>query len=281
MNYWQAMSRMGWTMATIADLATLAPSSVGSGDYLVISDSGTDKKIDATLVPWTTTASTFTRMVNVASANTSDHGFNANMPAGATTVARAFRWALDGTARGWVQTDSANNEMNLQPFDNGAGDGPNIVIGRNSNASTPSAGYLQLQNRANTGYRIWPDATGLLRIHTADPTNANDAAGTVIGAQTSSLDAKTLLGAPVDGAAALLHIAEGAAAVRRFTYKNGSYNGEEFSGLVVDYAPRYGMDRDEKHPAGKSLNVVTVIGDLMIAVTHLAERVAALEAAHV
>ena len=71
-----------------------------------------------------------------------------------------------------------------------------------------------------------------------------------------------------------------AAAVRRFTYKNGSFGGEEFSGLVVDYAPRYGMDRDADHPAGKSLNVVTAIGDLMIAVDYLAGRVAALEARH-
>ena len=86
-------------------------------------------------------------------------------------------------------------------------------------------------------------------------------------------------GAPLSADAILTHIQAGAAAVRRFVYKSNAYNGEEFSGLIVDYAARYGMDRDDEHPAGKSLNVINAIGDLMIAVTDLAGRVAALEAA--
>ena len=267
-------------MATIADLATLAATGVASGDYLVISDSGVDKKIDATLVPWTSTPSTFTRAVTVQPANTGDHAFSAEMPNGTLTTARAYRWALNGTLRGYIQTDSANNEIVLGGFDNGANDGPNVFIGNNSNASTPAAGYVNLVNRGGTGYRIWPDATGLLRIHTANPTSATDTAGTVVGAQTSSKDAKTQRGKPEDAAAILAHIAEGAKAVRRFVYKNGAYGGEEFSGIVVDYAPRYGMDRDADHPAGRSLNIVNAIGDLLIAVDYLARRVAALEADH-
>ena len=263
-------------MAAITDLATMT--TVGGGDYLVVSDSGVDKKIDATLCPWTNTPSTFARAVTVQSANTTDTAFNAEMPAGAATSTRAYRWALGGVLRGYITTDSANNEIALAAFDNGSGDGPNIVVGHNSNAGTPAAGYIHLVNRGGTGYRIWPDATGLLRIHTANPTSAADTAGTVVGAQTSSKDAKTQKGKPEDAAAILAHIAEGAAAVRRFVYKNGAFGGEEFSGLIVDYAPRYGMDRDEAHPAGKSLNVPNAIGDLMIAVDYLARRVAALEA---
>ena len=265
-------------MATIADLATLAATGVASGDYLVISDSGVDKKIDATLVPWTSTPSTFTRSLTVQPAVTSDTAFNAEMPAGTATNVRAYRWALNGALRGYITTDSANNEIALAAFDNGAGDGPNIIVGNNSNAGTPAAGHMHLVNRGGTGYRIWPDATGLLRIHTANPTSATDTAGTVVGAQTSSKDAKTQRGKPEDAAAILAHIAEGAKAVRRFVYKNGAYGGEEFSGIVVDYAPRYGMDRDADHPAGRSLNIVNAIGDLLIAVDYLARRVAALEA---
>ena len=56
------------------------------------------------------------------------------------------------------------------------------------------------------------------------------------------------------------------------------YGGEEFSGVVVDYAARYGMDRDAAHPAGKSLNTINSTGDLLIAVNYLAGRVADLEA---
>lgn len=50
-------------MATIADLATAT--TVGSGDYLVISDSGTDKKLDAMRVPWTDQTATHTEAIVV------------------------------------------------------------------------------------------------------------------------------------------------------------------------------------------------------------------------
>ena len=269
-------------MATIADLASMT--TVGSGDYLVVSDSGVDKKIDATLCPWPNTPTTFDRNVSVAPpAVSGEYGFNADMPTGTFANARAYRWAYAGTLRGYIQADAANNELALSAFDNGTGEGCNIAIGRNSNASKPACGYLQITNRGGTSYNIWPDAAGLLRIGTNVPTFDNETAGsgTVVGAQTSSLDAKDVTGDPLSAAAILEHIAAGAEAVRRFTYKNGSFNNEEFSGLVVDYAPRYGMDRDEAHPAGKSLNVITAIGDLMIAVSYLAGRVAALEADHV
>jgi len=266
-------------MATIADLATMT--TVGSGDYLVVSDSGVDKKIDATLVPWTNTISYFARQVSLNLPNNSgEAGFNVEVTTGVASNQRAYRWAYNGTVRGYISVTAATNQFLLNGFDNGSGDGPNIVVGHNSNASTPAAGYIHLINRGGTGYRIWPDATGLLRIHTANPTSATDTAGTVVGAQTSSKDAKTQRGKPDDAAAILAHIAEGAKAVRRFVYKNGAFGGEEFSGLIVDYAPRYGMDADADHPAGKSLNVPNAIGDLMIAVDYLARRVAALEADH-
>jgi hypothetical protein len=42
--------------------------------------------------------------------------------------------------------------------------------------------------------------------------------------------------------------------------------------VIVDYAPRYGMDRDPAHPAGKSLNLINVVGDLLRAVAWLIER---------
>ena len=165
----------------------------------------------------------------------------------------------------------------LYAFDNGTGAGPYVNIQRNNNASTPSAGFVQISDLNNTSRRIWPDAAGLLRIHNATPTNANDTSGTVVGDQTSSLDSKHVQGESAPIGAVLAAVRQGAEAVRRFVYKSGAYNGEEFSGVVVDYAPRYGMDRDAEHPAGKSLNVITAIGDLLMAVANLTERVEALE----
>lgn len=241
-------------MAAITDLAT--ETAIASGDYLVINDvsAGTDKKI--------------TRNNLIGSLKVT-----VNAASGDSQV-----WQLSGTDRAKLNIATNATFLSLEDFDNGSSAGPRLQAGRNSNASTPAAGFVRLSNLSGTGYRIWADTSGNLRINTADPTNANDTAGTVVGTQTSSLDAKSITGEALPAVDILAAVQAGAEAVRRWTYRNGAYNGEEFSGVVVDYAPRYGMDRDAAHPAGKSLNVATVIGDLLIAVANLAERVAALEA---
>lgn len=241
-------------MAAITDLAT--ETAIASGDYLVINDvsAGTDKKI--------------TRDNLIGSLKVT-----VNAASGDSQV-----WQLSGTNRAKLNIATNAAFFSLEDFDNGTSSGSRLQAGRNSNASTPAAGFLRLSNLGGTGYRIWPDTSGNLRINTADPTNAADTAGTVVGTQTSSLDAKIITGEALPAVDILAAVQAGAEAVRRWTYRNGAYNGEEFSGVVVDYAPRYGMDRDAEHPAGKSLNVATVIGDLLIAVANLAERVAALEA---
>ena len=236
-------------MAAITDLA--AASSVAATDNLVINQGGTDRRVTADKFAVLGLANTFTADVTLSKANPT-------IGAAPTSGAAAL-----SAGRG----------------DNGANSGSFVFVGRNSNASTPAAGRLFMETLSSSRH-LWVDNTGLLRIHTSAPTNATDTAGTVVGAQTSSKDAKTQRGKPEDAAAILAHIAEGAKAVRRFVYKNGAFGGEEFSGIVVDYAPRYGMDRDADHPAGKSLNVPNAIGDLMIAVDYLARRVAALEANH-
>jgi hypothetical protein len=264
-------------MATIADLA--AATSAAAGDLLVIRQSSTDKKIDAGLVPWTNSPSTFARGINITPPATSgESASNVDMPSGVISNQRAYRWSHNAVLRGYINCQAAANQLLMAVFDNGTGAGSNVIVQQNNNASTPAAGFLTIYTNGGSARRIWPDNTGLLRIHTADPTNANDTAGTVVGTQSSSLDVKDVVGAGPDGATALAHVEQGALAVREFTYKNGEFGGERFSGLVVDYAPRYGMDRDAEHPAGKSLNVVTALGDLMIAVSYLAGRVAALEA---
>jgi len=160
----------------------------------------------------------------------------------------------------------------LQGADNGANWGSNLLLGRNTNASTPAAGFLQLTTKSDVVQKVWADAANNLRIGTTLPTSAQDTSGTVVGTQTSSLDTKDVIEGVTDIADVLAAVQRGAEAVRRFTYKSGAFNGEEFEGVVVDYAPRYGMDKDAEHEAGKSLNMVNAIGDLLRAVAWLVER---------
>ena len=171
-----------------------------------------------------------------------------------------------------ITPTSGKAALNLGSGDSGSSWGGAVSIGRNSNASTPAAGFLQMVDKGNQAYNIWADDSGVLRINTALPTNANDTAGTVVGSQSSSLDSKDLLEGVSSIEDVLAAVQRGAEAVRRFTYKSGAYNGEEFEGVVVDYAPRYGEDRDADHPSGKSLNLINVVGDLLRAVAWLVER---------
>ncbi len=169
--------------------------------------------------------------------------------------------------------------ITLSSFDNTTGIGANIFIQRNSNATTPAAGLLLVQDLNGTARRIWPDSSGNLRIGTTDPTNANDTSGTVVGAQTSHRDYKEIAGEPVSDKTALAFVLDAADQVQRFTYKSGAYNGEEFSGVILDgdTLHRYGQDADAEHPAGKSLNTINAIGDLFLAVRALTNRIGALE----
>lgn len=185
-----------------------------------------------------------------------------------------------------IYVGTPNNQtaggVTLAAADNGSSYGPYIAISRNSNASTPAAGWIQLVARTGTAVALWIDNAGNMRLNTgANPTNANDTSGTVVGTQTSSLDSKIVLGNTCTSEEAVGHVLNTARnALRRFKYKNGSFNDQEFEGLIVDYAPRYGLDRDAEHPAGKSLNVIQIINDLILSVQYLSEKLTTLEASH-
>lgn len=159
--------------------------------------------------------------------------------------------------------------------DNGSGgQGGTIQALRNSNATNGAPGDLVLQRADGTGNaHVYMDNSSVLRyLHNTVPVSSNLATGTVIGTQTSSLDSKDVLDGLTGIDDVLAAVQRGADAVRRFTYKSGAFNNEEFEGVVVDYQPRYGMDRDAEHPAGKSLNVIEVVGDLLRAVAWLVEK---------
>lgn len=261
-------------MAAITDLSTA--SSVGTGDYLVISQSGTDKKVTANKLAIVASSNTFTTAQSINPA-TNVTALAGTMPVGNTSEIFDFYYSTQ--QRFIVRQRSNVSEIRLVAFDNGSAGAPHLFIGRNSNASTPSPGYIIFQRQEGTSDYVYPDASANLRILSGvEPNNANINNGMIIGTQSSSLDVKNVTGDAPAAATALEYIAQAAQAVRRFTYKNGSMDGQEFSGIIVDYAPRYGMDRDEDHPVGKSLNIINAIGDLMIVVADLAARVAALEA---
>lgn len=177
-----------------------------------------------------------------------------------------------------ISSNRATFAVNTVDAGNGAA-GPGLIAGYNGNATNAGAGFLGLTNRGGVQYRFWVSNANVFRFHTADPTTANDNAGTAIITYASSLSVKDLLDEPVTGGSlALGWIRNGAAAVRPFQYKRESpthdrpYGETYFSGIITDYEPRYGMDH------GKALNVINAIGDLMIGTNHLHDRIIALEA---
>jgi hypothetical protein len=160
-------------------------------------------------------------------------------------------------------------DINFQ--DTGAQIGTRVRVGRNQ-AGTGAAGNLWLLERGGTARVLWAES-GLLRIHTAAPTTNNTTvshtAGTVVGDQTSFLASKDLHGQPKDRdlLSAVLRTK-----VHRFTYKDGRYNGEMFTGIVTDESPWFAKDQ------GKALNEINGLGYLVGAVRELERRLAASEA---
>lgn len=204
-------------------------------------------------------------------------GLIVNMPSGSSAVSQ--EWQLNATQRAYVNISSSVAQIGLNSFDNGSGGGPSLVVDRNTNASTPSAGNLRLTARGGSDVYFWPDQNGVLRMGTSVPTNANDLSGTIVGTQTSSLDYKIISPNRPDPQEAMNYLLDAAHnGLRSWKYKGGEGNQETFpNGLVTNYAPRYGMDRDVEHPHGKSLNVPVAIGDIFATIGILYDRIIDLE----
>lgn len=279
----------------ITQLTTLA-AIPASGDWLPIVDvsdttmsaGGTTKKIAASRFVNTNADKTFVTgdgttgvlptagtvpVVSRANTFTTTQTFTA----GAGTTPVTINSVSDGSGSGFTGLDLAS-------FDHGTGPGPRLLIGRNTNASTPAAGVLGMRALSNTARFIWFDNSGLVRASATGvaPTYSTDtSAGGVVGDQTSNVAFKDIIGDPVSDDDALAAIIAAAETVKRFTYADGRYNGQEFSGIILegDALGRYGKDATEDYPAGRSLNDINLIGDLVKAVRQLAARVAELEAA--
>ena len=123
--------------------------------------------------------------------------------------------------------------VNLSPLDLGNGAaGRRLLLGRNSNATNKGSGHVYFGAQDGNFYAVWADTSGILRILANDaPTTANVTAGTVVGTQTSWHEAKNVLRASTVTPAAALAAWVGEE-IADYTYRNGAYNGEQFTGLV-------------------------------------------------
>lgn len=227
-----------------------------TGDYLWVVDASAgatdkDRKVNVS------------KIAILANANTFTDGQSFSPAAGTTAI-------YVGTP-----TNQTSAGLNIDSANTGTSFGPYINLGRNSNGSTPAAGFLFMANRGGTSYAVWVDNTGVGRIGTTLPTNAQDTSGSVIGSQSSSLDTKNIIEPFTDYSSALNAIVD--APLFDFTYKSGAYNSQRFTGIVTDYAPTFGMDRDEAHPAGKALNTISAHGYTFAAIKALHSRIEQLE----
>lgn len=265
------------TLSGITGTAVTGGGTVATGGYtLTVPATGTAALLGST--------NTFTRTQTMSPTPTTDTGIAINMPVSTSSYAQMVSY--NSTNRIGLYAVSSSTLIYLLPFDNGSGSGPTIRIGRNSNGSTPGAGSLSMQRIDGADRYIWPDSTGVLRISTSasPPTNATDTSGTVVGAQTSNKAFKTLIGDGASPAQAISYIRDAVSGMSRFVYKNGEYNGEEFDGIILrddeqNGLARYGMDADADHTAGKSLNFINAISDLMRVVADQAARIEKLEEA--
>lgn len=192
-----------------------------------------------------------------------------------TVNSSGSRFVVQGNGRVGIGTTTPTTIFEIGSSDMGdASAGPIMTLGRNSNLTNTGAGSIDFLRKDGTHGYVWQDNTGLMRISTSAPTNADDTSGTIIGAQSSSLSSKNLIGEFTDYSHALDTIVN--APLYDFTYKSGAFNNQQFTGIIIDYTPEFGMDRDAGHPAGKSLNTITGLGYTFGAIKELNTKVESL-----
>lgn len=259
-------STLGATLANSYGQLTLSPGASGTA---------------TPMLELTTTGAEFNDQLTIDQNNTGRHGIVVDMPS--STAGNALIAQYNGTDALLFRVRADQNRVLLPDRNLGnnvAGSG--MVIGRNSNAGAEGGapGYLNLMRANGNAGVIYPDNSNVLRIHNTLPTGSTGTptvditAGTVVGSQTSHISRKIILGDAIDPAEALQNIMESAGQVKRFMYRGGEFGFEAFEGIVLSgpVKHRYGMDADPLHPAGKSLNVITLHGDQILAITELGNR---------
>ena len=137
---------------------------------------------DLTLKSGTSTG-TGTSSLHFLTATAGNSGSTDNTPTEKMTILGSGNVGIN------VTSPSTILEIGSSDLGNGVA-GPVITLGRNTNATNTGAGSLNFLSKTGTAGYVWQDAAGNLRINTSSPSNANDTAGTVIGAQTSTRETK-------------------------------------------------------------------------------------------
>lgn len=180
-------------MTEISSLTGLA-AAPADGDQFVILDvsdttqsaNGTTKKLAASRLARTGAENTFTSVQNFEPAATDADGIIVDMPTGTSRNSLNCRYNGNALMVHYCRADL--NALQLLSFDNTTSTAAYLDVGRNSNASTPAAGFVRLRDKSNDFHHLWVDDSGLLRIATGPssaPLNGTDGSGTVVGTQTS------------------------------------------------------------------------------------------------
>lgn len=110
-----------------------------------------------------------------------DGGSDTYLTESAADVMSAY---VGGTEIVQLYENGTTGALEIRGADNGTSTGANLILQRNTNATTPAAGFITFYNRAGTAYYVWVDSVGDLRIGTSLPTNAQDSSGDPVGTQT-------------------------------------------------------------------------------------------------
>jgi hypothetical protein len=139
-------------------------------------------------------------------------------------------------------TSALANTINMVARDFGTGPGSHILLGHNTNASTPSAGYVNFIQRSGVGAAVWCDAAGNLRIWGNTP-DVSDTGGTVIGTQISVREAKEIVRpiTPADRMTAVEHLIETPLYVYLLNNEVGAGFNHFHVGFIADEQPAWMM----------------------------------------
>lgn len=248
-------------------------------ELVVDNDGGTQiTRLDAYSSGFTTTDSRFqngSRLIGFGVGGLSIQGFDA--------TGGDIRFYVRGTVANILFTkDGASGtspfiRLSSGAYAAGGNYGAKISLGQSTSGSG-APGCIEIYDRTSVfAHGIWVDSTGMARVSAAGtgcPTETTgDLIGTVIGTQVSTRASKNILSDFVSNEEALRTLVN--TPVYNFNYKSGAYNGETFTGIVIEDNPLFGMDN------GKSFNPITTFGYTVAAIKQLEAEIAALKAAMV
>jgi hypothetical protein len=148
-----------------------------------------------------------------------------------------------GTAAINLITSAKGSLVDMVARDFGASNpGCHVELGRNTNAGTPCAGYVNFINMNGSNGCVWMDAAGNLRIW-GGPPSAGDTGGTVVGTQISVREGKDIVRpiTPADRMTAVEHLIETPLYVYLLNNEVGAGFNHFHVGFIADEQPAWMM----------------------------------------